>query len=200
MLMALPPLAQKHILLTSTIHLQHRMNIMLHDWNQDDIRLNIWDRIEFENESIPNTDALYNHWKRTCWVADMWHQSTNNYMELMPLSEFGWLIDGDSLTIHWDSAENVTAVQQRVASLLKGCKCKTGCATSHCGCKKKKRYCSAGCECISCVNTATPEPATDNSLHQLILEEEIATTTQCNDSLTEEVDKIMDWVFGEQCT
>ncbi len=36
----------------------------------DDIRQHIWDRVQFENEMIPNTEALYHHWKRTCWVID----------------------------------------------------------------------------------------------------------------------------------
>ena len=48
----------------------------------EDIRQNIWDRIQFEDETIPSIDALYRHWKRACWVLDMWHQSNRNNMEL----------------------------------------------------------------------------------------------------------------------
>ena len=58
------------------------------------------------------------------------------------------------------------------------------------GCKKNAEVCSMWCECINCLNTATPEPATDTSLLHLSLEEEIA------DNLTEEVGDIMGWVFG----
>ena len=34
----------------------------------NDIRQNIWDRITFENEMIPSHEALWHHWRRSCWV------------------------------------------------------------------------------------------------------------------------------------
>jgi len=37
----------------------------------EDIRNNIWDRIPFENEMVPSDDALYLHWRRSCWVLHM---------------------------------------------------------------------------------------------------------------------------------
>ena len=40
-------------------------------------RQNFWDRIKFENEMIPFTDALYLHWKRSCWIF-MWQQADKN--------------------------------------------------------------------------------------------------------------------------
>lgn len=158
----------------------------------EDIRQNIWDRIQFEDETIPSVDSLYRHWKRACWVIDMWHQSNRNIMELKHLTDFGRIIEGDTLTFDWDSQENVAAVQQRVASLIRGCKCRTGCGTLRCGCKKNGKHCSEGCECKNCSNTATPEPVTDTSLHHLSLEEEIV------DDLAEEVDEIMELVFNDK--
>ena len=44
----------------------------------NDIRENIWDRIKFENEMIPSSDALYLHWKRSCWISHMWQQADMN--------------------------------------------------------------------------------------------------------------------------
>ena len=158
----------------------------------EDIRQNIWDRIQFEDETIPSVDSLYRHWKRACWVIDMWHQSNRNIMELKHLTDFGWIIEGDTLTFDWDSQENFAAVQQRVASLIRGCKCRTGCGTLRCGCKKNGKHCSERFECKNCSNTATPEPVTDTSLHHLSLEEEIV------DDLAEEVDEIMELVFNDK--
>lgn len=158
----------------------------------DHLRQSIWDRIQFENETIPSTDALYRHWKRACWVMDMWHQSNKNEMELAPLADFGWIVDVDLLSIDWDSRENMQAIHQRVASLLRGCKCKTGCSTSHCGCRVKGKQCSEGCECINCVNIKT----SSDPLNHLVLEEQVMGTEM--DLLNEEVDEIMDWVFGEE--
>ena len=51
----------------------------------DDIRQTIWDRIQFESEMIPSTEALYRHWRRTCWVLDMWKKANNNHMVVHPL-------------------------------------------------------------------------------------------------------------------
>ena len=45
----------------------------------DDIRQTIWDRIQCESEMIPSTEALYRHWRRTCWVLDMWKKANNNH-------------------------------------------------------------------------------------------------------------------------
>ena len=53
---------------------------------------------------------------------------------------------------HWDSTENMTAIRDRVALLMKGCKCKTGCTTGRCGCHKKGQACSEGCTCMHCKN------------------------------------------------
>ncbi len=112
---------------------------------------------------LPNTDALYRHWKRTCWVLDMWGQANQNNMVLQPLSEFGWNINNDILTIDWDSKENMEAVQERVTGLLKGCKCKTWCRNKRCGYRGKGKMCSVGCECINCTNTTAMEKESDNS-------------------------------------
>ena len=50
----------------------------------DNTRQCICDRIQYENEMIPNTDSLYRHWKRVCWVLDMWGQADGNTMTLNP--------------------------------------------------------------------------------------------------------------------
>ena len=73
---------------------------------------------------IPSTEALYRHWRRTCWVLDMWKKANNNHMVLHPLANFGWKVTNESLTFDWDSGNNMEAVRQRVIQLLKGCKCK----------------------------------------------------------------------------
>ena len=83
------------------------------------------------------------------------------------------------------------AVRLRVVQLLKGCKCKTGCTTSRCGCRKKGNQCSEGCECTNCSNTRTQTvvPNTEDTLSELSLEE----------SFLDEVDKIMDCLWRVQC-
>ena len=104
----------------------------------DDIRQCIWDCIQFENEMIPSVESLFRHWKRVCWVLDLWKQSDKNIMCPKPLSEYGWITTKDTLAIDWDSQSNMDEVRERVAGLLKGCACKTGCLTQQCRCQKRQ--------------------------------------------------------------
>ena len=107
------------------------------DWLED-IRQNIADRITFDNDMIPSNEALFYHWKRSCWVLHMWRQADKNNMVLQPITEYGWTLSDNKLTVVWDTPENVQAIRARVNLLLKGCKCVTGCTSKRCGCKKKK--------------------------------------------------------------
>ena len=100
----------------------------------------MWDRVQFENEMVPSTDALHRHWKRSCWVLDVWSQADKNTLNPKLLTEYGWLKDGG---IVWDSDTNIKEVMLRVAGLLKGCGCKTGCQTQRCGCKRKNNVVKA---------------------------------------------------------
>lgn len=45
------------------------------------------------------------------------------------------------------------AARERVAGLLRGCGCKTGCQTRQCGCRSKEKACGEGCTCMNCTNT-----------------------------------------------
>ena len=79
-------------------------------------------------------------------------------------------------------------VQKKVASLLKGCKCATGCSLRCCSCvKKKKSKCSVGCECINCTNVSAHQSLNDSELADVAIEEEL-TTIDARD-----VEDIMDW-------
>lgn len=62
----------------------------------EDIRQSMWDKTQFEVETIPSTEALYHHWKRVY----MWRQAT---LELHPLTEFGWKTYVLTTDINWDS-------------------------------------------------------------------------------------------------
>ena len=82
----------------------------------------------------------------------MWRQAELNSMKLAPLTMYGWNKTDGVLSIHWDSIENMAAIRDRVALLMKGCKCKTGCTTGRCSCHKKGQACSEGCTCMHCKN------------------------------------------------
>ena len=111
-----------------------------------------------------------------CWVLDIWHQADLNTMVPKHLSEYGWQISKNTLNVDWDSENNMVAVRERVAGLLKGCSCKTGCETRQCGCKRNDKKCGEGCNCTNCKNkqhtTQTQEESDD--LAEASIEEIIA--------------------------
>ncbi len=39
---------------------------------------------------VASDEALMFHWKRVCWVANMWNQADRNVMLLQPLTNWGW--------------------------------------------------------------------------------------------------------------
>ena len=152
----------------------------------DDIRQKIWDRAEFEKDIMPNNDALYRHWKRTCWVVHMWQQACKQNIVLEPLTDYGWKVEGDALSYDWDSDKNSTDIRQRVQRLLNGCHCRTGCTTARCSCRGNGRDCSEGCECVNCKNIHV-HTISDDVLEDLPVPE---------NNLAQEVDEILQWVFG----
>ena len=166
-----------------------------HQW-MENIRQTIWDRVQFETEMIPSNDALDRHWKRTCWVLDMWKQSSQSTMLLKPLTDYGWRIEGDELMYEWDSEENMAVVRQRVDTLLKGCHCKTGCKTARCSCRKKETQCAAECECVNYYNRSSVHPTEDDSLLAVSFEEEILEQSH-DQQLLREVEETMQMVFGD---
>ena len=86
------------------------------------------------------------------------------------------------------------AVKERVEGLLKGCGCKTGCQTRQCRCKAKGKGCGEGCNCTNCTNTLLPTPNVTGSMEEMSIEEII------EDAPPEDLDEIMEWVFGDNET
>ena len=58
-------------------------------------------------------------------------------------------------SIDWEDQDRQETISQSMHQMIKGCKCKKGCNTSRCGCKKKSSYCGPGCYCSSCSNIPT---------------------------------------------
>lgn len=90
--------------------------------------------------------------------TDMLDLTCGTRWRIQPWTYTLWLhMDGWSRTEHLTSFGTVKliivrTIKDRVLSLTKGCKCKTGCATNRCSCRWSGNICSVGCECTNCVN------------------------------------------------
>ncbi len=156
---------------------------------------------------MASNESLKLHWKRSCWVIHMWGQADLNEMQLEPLSEYRWAFKNGSLTMEWDTTQNIERIHNRLQALTKGCKCATGCSTKRCSCRKRGNTCSAGCECTNCCNTSegsvNPDvPETDSAIRELSIEEDMDSRTYAEADdvsdfiFNEEVDDIIDFVFN----
>ena len=120
------------------------------------IRDIISDRIMSEEERVPSYTALWRHWKRVCWVSEMWNNSPQqDVMKEISLPEdSGWFLTADNkYAIEWESPEIEEQVKSSINFLVKGCSCKKSkCKTLQCSCRKGGRNCGPGCECHGCTN------------------------------------------------
>ncbi|XP_066282530.1 uncharacterized protein [Branchiostoma lanceolatum] len=118
-----------------------------------EIRKRIWDRLEFEDQSLPSFDALKLHFDRCIWVCKLWSLSLEQDMDLPNIEMHGWKIEDSIIKVVWDSNENISRVKKTVEFLTRGCSCKSGCQTNRCLCHKSNNVCGPGCRCINCCNS-----------------------------------------------
>ena len=118
---------------------------------------------------MPSLDALRRHWLRSIYVSIMWQQADQSHIVMPHLELYGWQIIDGLLQFDWDSAENMSKIKERVAFLMKGCGCKTGCLGGRCKCKSHSKLCGPGCKCVNCKNLENVEVRSD-----LVIEEQIA--------------------------
>lgn len=130
---------------------------------------------------IPSDEALRQHWMRSCWILHMWGQADSNNMVLKPITNCGC---DNKIKIVWDTKQNMEAIRNQVLVLTSGCKCKTGCTSEWCSCRKKQQQCTEGCQCLNCTNITDTDT---NDKWELAAEEP-------NEDI--DVDELMDWVFG----
>ena len=148
-------------------------------WYQQ-IRCVVSERITTEEERMPSHTALWRHWLRSCWIAQMWQNSPKSdiFQNLPPPENCGWKKNSsDQYVIDWECPEIQSQVQHTINFLLKGCTCKRGCQTSRCGCRKQGNRCGPGCRCQNCSNSLpttqrTPEEESEDNSESSTSEDE----------------------------
>ncbi|XP_071847719.1 uncharacterized protein [Apostichopus japonicus] len=127
----------------------------------DAIREGHFHRISDESEWMPSFSALKLHWQRCCWVAQLWAQACSHYVAVPDFTLYGWSVKDGSISVVWDTAENIKKVDSNQKMLRQGCKCKKGCSQNWCKCKKEGRMWSLFCLCKNCKNLSVPENGTE---------------------------------------
>ena len=101
-------------------------------------------------------------------------------------ADYGWkVIENEKIEVVWDTEDNIKKIRKRAEILLKGCKCKTGCKSGRCKCRREKNDCSEGCECINCENINKQTIDDDDN--------DITDTDDENDEQQLETDEFLDF-------
>ncbi len=109
---------------------------------------------------IPSMDSLKLHWRRTCYISQIWNQAFNQFIKYPCLTEWGWSYvkqgEENVLVCKWDSESNLAQIQQFRKLWLEGCHCvsvKNRCGQNRCSCFKSSKPCGPACECgRQCLN------------------------------------------------
>ena len=88
----------------------------------------------------------------------MWqHSSYPDIFSILPAPEVsGWLLQSDNnYAIDWESPEVQQNIRHNIEFLTNSCRCRKGCQTFRCSCRKRSRNCGPGCLCQGCTNVNT---------------------------------------------
>ena len=124
----------------------------------DKARYDIFRMGEFSDAaSPPNEDCLLQHIKRASYQAAILKRATIAIIDVSSPTDHGWKIDEEgNIDVVWMTKKRAPGV------LLKDCKCKTGCSTLRCSCKKANNQCNEMCQCVGCTNSHNQYSESEN--------------------------------------
>jgi hypothetical protein len=129
-----------------------------------------------EESWLPSDDALLFHWKRCCYVLQIWEQADRTEMIFPDLKEWGWCYVDKELVFKWDSKSNVQRIERYRKLWTSGCKCKSAsrpCKSRACGCRKFDKPCGPACMCYQeCCQNQPSDPTVDGLMRAMYPEEE----------------------------
>ena len=101
----------------------------------------------------PTCDSLIQHIYRANFQAASWYQCLSPEVDLPSPVGNGWTLDNNELEITWMTRPPAECVE---------CKCKTGCSTMRCSCKKTDLKCTDLCSFCDCQNTVAGNDDSDD--------------------------------------
>ena len=75
---------------------------------------------------LPSHDSLMLHWKRCCYVLQIWKQSDLSFIKYPDITDWGWsFVNDEDLVFGWDSDANFRKVEKYRKLWTSGCKCRS---------------------------------------------------------------------------
>ena len=169
------------------------------------IRVTVWERTIDETYYVPSLEL---HWKRCVWVLQYWEKARLQNTVMPSPTQYGWYGKDGQLKVHWDTEDNMKKVVDKVDYLTKGCRCKTGCTSKRCKCKKAELHCGPSYQCLNCMNNQQYTSQQADSEQEEVIEELAEARKKDgedesedsdedeNDIMELEIDETMNEVFG----
>jgi hypothetical protein len=87
-------------------------------------------------------------------VLRIWDVACTGWMSVPDIKSFGYKRNGRTglQELVYDFKVQMRRIEAQVELVLKGCGCKTGCASKKCKCQKVGERCSVACRCVGCTN------------------------------------------------
>ena len=124
------------------------------------LRFKLFSRKGQVGEKLPPTlDALLLHLRRAAYQCFIWRNACEPILSLPSPIDNGWVEDSEGFLqpefMIFDSAP------ESILELV-SCKCKKGCKTNACSCRKTGLNCCGACLCKDCTNDETNELQNDS--------------------------------------
>ena len=126
--------------------------------NADDCRYSLFKSGKCSDDVLPPTcDGLIQHINRANFQTASWCQCLNAEVDIPSPAGNGWTLTNDELEIVWMTRP---PAPQSLLECVE-CKCKTGCTTMRCSCRKADLKCTDLCSCCGCQNNTAGEDQDD---------------------------------------
>ena len=97
-------------------------------------------------------------------LAQVWAQACSNDVTVPDFTLHGWSLKDGSISVIWDTDDNIKKMDSNQKMLRQGCKCKVV-QTIGGKCTKEGRMFSIFCLCKNCKNRLVPESGTATTPH-----------------------------------
>ena len=113
--------------------------------NTNEARVVLFNKSRSPESLPPTSDALHFHIQRAHYQATIWRQAHLAFPVIPNPEPMGWKVEGMKVKPILMSLSPVPESCQEIIA----CKCKTGCKTLRCRCKKSNLNCTRDCTCSS---------------------------------------------------
>ena len=110
-----------------------------------DARYNLFTHGKFGEDCLPpNNDALILHINRSNYVSFIWRRCLNREIGAPDFRNHGWKVgESGKVSVKWLPWMDTILESAN-------CKCKAGCKSKRCSCKKEGLECTKLCGCADC--------------------------------------------------